>query len=722
MDFSGFSGIPDIPEALAANSNANVEDMSNAELFQYLFKAELDTNMPSTETPFLQQSSSVPSTPSSSSSSSIHNGNDTSPALSLLSFDSTPSAPSSFSLEQHQLQQQDNTLLQPLNLPTLLPSTSFSYRQISPDMPPSMPAQSQLHSLGVLSTTSETMDAQAPFQNLALAATGATLPSSSSASVTVPPEHMSFWMHRIQQLQQLQQIHHQQQQQLLTSTLFSTSNDEKSSQTGSGRSISPSSPTSTMASTGSPDVLPVNDVIYPSPPMKDDMSMDSDSDNGPSSSQRADSNGADPLKPSPSELKKMTSKERRQLRNKLSARNFRVRRKEYIGSLEAQVKEARREAAELQKKLAQSELNCQFLRQELETVRLSQTLFIDGRMPKEHANLLASLLNPNTETFPTTPSSAFATTSSSSSLASVQQQEQQQKEIMDSINHNNMTILNNSIAVAQTTSQTELSTTSTETASQGSLQPFVPFDGNWELIVNRAETIIDPVLDPKDVQSKEAVYHDLLARYEAAKQEAEVDEQMRNELKAYHEQKLAQTYIVMPKDDPLLTATNRASQDTLLLQTMVYMMMIHLTKSMFEAATLSKKQLVSVYKNMDEPLRSKMGQEQQERRPCKFVEWREAWIRKCWPSFYNNRQRVCELLKNGLSCPLTSSSSDADMDETVRRMEEGVKGKTVAQPSPLCLWICSYIPDWLKCPDMRAREEHERQALLNQESSSEVVA
>lgn len=42
---------------------------------------------------------------------------------------------------------------------------------------------------------------------------------------------------------------------------------------------------------------------------------------------------------SPSKLKQMTSKERRQLRNKISARNFRVRRKEYIIQLEEKVEE-----------------------------------------------------------------------------------------------------------------------------------------------------------------------------------------------------------------------------------------------------------------------------------------------------------------------------------------------------------------------------------------------
>ncbi|KAG0007026.1 hypothetical protein BGZ65_012084 [Modicella reniformis] len=130
--------------------------------------------------------------------------------------------------------------------------------------------------------------------------------------------------------------------------------------------------------------------------MKDDVAIGCDIED-PSVSDH----GQDPFKPSANELKKMTSKERRQLRNKLSARNFRVRRKEYISTLENQVKEARKEAADLQRRLLQSELNCQFLRQEFELARLSQPLFAEGHISREHANLLASQLDPNTE-----PSSA----------------------------------------------------------------------------------------------------------------------------------------------------------------------------------------------------------------------------------------------------------------------------------------------------------------------------
>ncbi|KAK5808327.1 hypothetical protein F5H01DRAFT_351859 [Linnemannia elongata] len=708
--------------------DANVEDMSNSELFQYLFKAELDPDVsdPFTQTLFpADNNAPSPSSSSSLSSPSSSTMATSSPSTSTYDFSSSPethshsyNSPPPPPYQQQPQQQQEEQLAQVQlfqQQPTLLPSTSFSYRQISPDMPPSMPNQL-------------TVGNNNNYMNLPQPSSAIDAMTASSTST----DQMSYWMQRFQQLQQLQQVHHQQQQQLLSSTLFpgqaaaAFNLNTASATTGSsGRednhntTASPSSPASS-ASSSSPTIKAEHDIVYPSPPMKDDMAMDSDSDDGESPNQ--DAKGSDPLKPSPSELKKMTSKERRQLRNKLSARNFRVRRKEYIGTLETQVKEARREAAELQKKLAQSELNCQFLRQELETARLSQTLFNDGRMSREHANLLASLLNPNTESFPSTSSlNTIASSSSTSSILSTQ--ELQQKELMNSINSNNMTILNNPLTANQQQS-------SIMSLPQESMQPFVPFDINWDpnLSVNRAELIVNPDLDPKEVEAKSTV-HALLARYEAAKHEAEVDEQMRTELKAYHEQKLAQTYIVMPKEDALSSTRTRASQDTIFLQTMVYMMMLHLTRSLFEAATLSKTQIVNVYQTMDGNLRSQMGQvqEEQEKRvtPCKFAEWREAWIRKCWPSFYNNRQRVCELLKNGI-CPLTAYSNSVDVDETVRKMEEGVKGKTVETKSPFCLWIRSRIPTWMRCPDSLAqekREQEEREALLREaDQPVEVMA
>ncbi|KAG0081890.1 hypothetical protein BGZ93_010454 [Podila epicladia] len=671
---------------------ANVEQMSNAELFQYLFKAELDSDMIPTD--ILIKDEAVASTPTSSSTFTQDNQSSSSslsPASSFSSF-STTSSPASASLSYSPpaptpYQQLDQTQVLDLftnnsvaTYPTPLPSTSFSYRQLSADMPPSMPTSVTL----VPASPVEQPQLQQRTQFLNLASAPAPVPASAQQ------EQMSVWLQRFQQLQQ---IHHAQQHQLLSSTLFESESGKNNNNISSNRSASPDSlpspSSSTSSSSGNKDKI-----IYPSPPMKDDMSMDSDSDSGPSHQ-----DGSDPLKPSPSELKKMTSKERRQLRNKLSARNFRVRRKEYIGTLENQVKEARREAAELQKRLAQSELNCQFLRQELETARLSQTLFNDGRMSKEHANLLASLLNPNAESFPTQ--------SSDISPIMQNQHQQQQKELMESIHSNNMTILNGSLGMQGSTSTLSTST-STEDA-QGVMQPFVPFDGNWDVIVNRA-VLPDPNMDPKEAKANEDVYHKLLARYEAARAEAELDEQMRTELKAFNEQKLAQTYIVMPKEESKFSAAvDKTGQNSLLLQTMVYMMMVHLTRSLFEAATLSKDQLVSVYQTMDGPLRSKMmDKDHQERPQCKFSEWREAWIKKCWPSFYNNRRRVCELLKNG-PCH-NAQQREVDVVETVRKMEEGVKGKTV-EYSPFCLWIKSCIPDWMKCPDMLERERMERLAM-----------
>ncbi|KAJ8663354.1 hypothetical protein O0I10_000593 [Lichtheimia ornata] len=54
---------------------------------------------------------------------------------------------------------------------------------------------------------------------------------------------------------------------------------------------------------------------------------------------------------SASDLKKMTSKERRQLRNKISARNFRQRRKDYITSLEEEIEELKSDKAQMRNEI-----------------------------------------------------------------------------------------------------------------------------------------------------------------------------------------------------------------------------------------------------------------------------------------------------------------------------------------------------------------------------------
>ncbi|KAF9206254.1 hypothetical protein BGZ49_002745 [Haplosporangium sp. Z 27] len=609
----------------------------DSELYQYFFKQNADNDELTT---FLQNSVQ---TPDPTSTSSLFN-----PII-------EPSSTSSTLEQQHE----------PLNSfaqPTLLPTTSFSYRQLSPNIPPPMPMSLQLHSTPSLATASS-------------------IPSSATTSET-DSQSMDVWMQRFQQLQQLQQKHHYQQHQLLSATLLSQS------QESSSRSISPAHKSSSSERSVSPhdsSDTSEKDAIYPSPPMRDDESIDSDDDD-----QRPGS-----PKPSAAELKKMTSKERRQLRNKLSARNFRVRRKEYIVTLEKQVKEARKEAADLQRRLIQSELNCQFLRQELETTRLSQSLFADGRMSKEHANLLASLLNPGSESFPS--SNAAASSSMMNSTSDFGASKSQQTSFMSSMSlDNNFPIDSNSSTITP-----HPSVQAPMDVSQASLQAFIPFDGDWGLLINRAE-VPETTVDPKDESSKREAYEDLLSRYEAAKKEADLDEQMRMELKAHVEKKLAQTYMVSPKEEMSVVSSKKSSQEDLLAQTLVYMMMIHLTQSLFEAATMSKSDLVNVYQTMDEPLRAKInGQEEDGDGSCKFTEWREAWIRKCWPSFYNNRRRLVELSKNN-----STAQKDVDVVETARKIEENVKGKTVEVPK-VNYFVRHYLPTWLKGSETLERERLE---------------
>ncbi|KAF9202297.1 hypothetical protein BGZ49_007520 [Haplosporangium sp. Z 27] len=86
--------------------------------------------------------------------------------------------------------------------------------------------------------------------------------------------------------------------------------------------------------------------------------------------------------PSSTDLKKMTSKERRQLRNKISARNFRVRRKEYIGQLEGQVEQHKTEARHLREAVTVVYEENKRLKEELEEVKrqLTQTTISNASM------------------------------------------------------------------------------------------------------------------------------------------------------------------------------------------------------------------------------------------------------------------------------------------------------------------------------------------------------
>ncbi|KAG2340320.1 hypothetical protein BDR05DRAFT_967093 [Suillus weaverae] len=74
-------------------------------------------------------------------------------------------------------------------------------------------------------------------------------------------------------------------------------------------------------------------------------------------------------RPSPEEYKKMSSREKRQLRNKISARNFRVRRKEYITTLEGDIAERDRLIDAIRSELGSSHSENTALRQEISALK-----------------------------------------------------------------------------------------------------------------------------------------------------------------------------------------------------------------------------------------------------------------------------------------------------------------------------------------------------------------
>ncbi|CAD6888660.1 unnamed protein product [Tilletia controversa] len=82
------------------------------------------------------------------------------------------------------------------------------------------------------------------------------------------------------------------------------------------------------------------------------------------------------LRPSAEEYKRLSSKEKRQLRNKVSARNFRTRRKEYIGQLEDQIADRDQIIEGLRQQVAQLSIVNRGLDEEVKTLKaraLSQT-------------------------------------------------------------------------------------------------------------------------------------------------------------------------------------------------------------------------------------------------------------------------------------------------------------------------------------------------------------
>ncbi|ORX94952.1 hypothetical protein K493DRAFT_220283 [Basidiobolus meristosporus CBS 931.73] len=88
------------------------------------------------------------------------------------------------------------------------------------------------------------------------------------------------------------------------------------------------------------------------------------------------------LDPNDPDIQKLSSKERRQLRNKISARNFRVRRKEYIATLEAQVQQYQSEVKSLRESFNQVEDENTKLRTELEQMRNKYDAHVPASPPE----------------------------------------------------------------------------------------------------------------------------------------------------------------------------------------------------------------------------------------------------------------------------------------------------------------------------------------------------
>ncbi|KIY62708.1 hypothetical protein CYLTODRAFT_494451 [Cylindrobasidium torrendii FP15055 ss-10] len=74
-------------------------------------------------------------------------------------------------------------------------------------------------------------------------------------------------------------------------------------------------------------------------------------------------------RPAPEVYAKMSSKEKRQLRNKISARNFRLRRKEYISTLELDIAERDRLLGAIRSELGSTQSENQALRREIEALK-----------------------------------------------------------------------------------------------------------------------------------------------------------------------------------------------------------------------------------------------------------------------------------------------------------------------------------------------------------------
>ncbi|OBZ91720.1 hypothetical protein A0J61_00205 [Choanephora cucurbitarum] len=125
-----------------------------------------------------------------------------------------------------------------------------------------------------------------------------------------------------------------------------------------------------------------------------------------------------------SQLKAMSSKERRQLRNKISARNFRNRRKEYVGSLEDELNQQKAENSQLKLELKWLKTKVDKLQKENDKLRVDLVLSginmpTDTQQPTplfDNTSLLNSTLNLSNSSSSSSSSSDESTLSSPPNL------------------------------------------------------------------------------------------------------------------------------------------------------------------------------------------------------------------------------------------------------------------------------------------------------------------
>ncbi|KAG8683879.1 hypothetical protein FRC11_012945 [Ceratobasidium sp. 423] len=122
--------------------------------------------------------------------------------------------------------------------------------------------------------------------------------------------------------------------------------------------------------------------------------------------ERIGSQEPDEWRPTPEEYKKLSSKEKRQLRNKISARNFRVRRKEYITTLESHIADRDQLIAAIRSELSNTHNENTELRREIDALKRA---IQEGRLSAEATGLPPPRpLTPEQTASPATPSTAAA--------------------------------------------------------------------------------------------------------------------------------------------------------------------------------------------------------------------------------------------------------------------------------------------------------------------------